>query len=68
MIAVLIKAASVVLTKLIAAAMTEKFLMRMVILFGDKFVKSTKNQIDDQAWARYKEALNSQIKKESNNG
>ena len=50
-----------VLAKMIAAAFTQKFLMRMIVLFGDWLVKSTKNTLDDDAWKAYKESLNSQI-------
>ena len=41
--------------------MTEKFLMRLILVFGDWLVKSTKNDLADEIWKDYKEALKTKV-------
>lgn len=59
----ILQAAAFLLSKMIKAALTERFLMRMVLLFGDWLVASTKNTIDNNAWATYKITLTNEFNK-----
>ncbi len=52
-----------VLVGMVKAALTEKFLMRLVILGGDWLVNSIKNEIDNEAWATYKITLTNEFNK-----
>ena len=58
-----LQALATIFASIIKAALTERFLMRMVILFGDWFVDSTKNEIDNDAWATYKISLTNEFNK-----
>lgn len=48
--------------KMLAAVLSQKFLMRLIIIGGDKLVASTKNTlVDDEIWKTYKESLKLQM-------
>ena len=57
MIAILGKALAATVAKLAAAAFSEKVIMAIVLKLGDYLVKSSKNKLDDAAWAEIKKAL-----------
>lgn len=48
---------------LIASLLTEKVVMRIMLILADKMVKSSKNEIDDQIWAPMKEAIEKELQK-----
>ena len=54
----MIEAIAMVGAKLLQAAFTRKFLMTMVILGGDYFVNKTETDVDNKAWAAFKQSLN----------
>ena len=63
MFGTLLSVAGVVLRRLLIAALSEKFLMKLVIRVGDWLVASTTNTLkDDEIWKDYKESLNAQVK------
>ena len=53
----MIEGVAYVIARLFKAAITKKFLMKIVILGGDYFVNSTKTTVDNKAWALFKESL-----------
>ena len=61
MFGILFNALSIILGKMIAASLTEKFLMRLILVFGDWLVKSTKNDLAEEIWKDYKSALKTKI-------
>lgn len=53
---------SKVIGSLIASLLTEKVIMKLIIILVDKLVKSSKNQLDDELWAPMRAALQKEEK------
>ncbi len=45
----------------IKALLTEKMMMRLMVLGGDWIVKSTKNTLDDKVWPEMRRALEQSV-------
>lgn len=46
---------------IIKALLTEKMMMRLMVIGGDWLVKSTKNKLDDKVWPELKKALEESV-------
>jgi hypothetical protein len=56
------KIASVIIGNLVNALVSEKVIMRLFIMFGDKLVNSTSTTLDNDAWNEIKPELEKTIK------
>lgn len=63
LIAILGKVGASIGASLIASLMTEKVIMRVMLILGDKLVKSTKNDLDDQVFAEMKKSIEAELSK-----
>ena len=46
---------------IVKALLTEKMMMRLMVMGGDWLVKSTKNKLDDKVWPELKKALEDSV-------
>ena len=46
---------------IIKALLTEKMMMRLMVMGGDWLVASTKNKLDDKVWPELKKALEESV-------
>ena len=52
-----------VLSALVTALLTQKMMLKLMVVFGEWLVNTSKNELDNDFWVPIKESLEAELKK-----